>query len=479
MASISSAGIGSGLDVASIVTQLMAVEKTPLQQMQTEASKIQSKLSAYGKVQSYVSALRDASLNLTKSDTWGSTSASSGDSSVFTATTTSAATAGSYSLTVQQMASAQTVASAAWPASVSTVGSGVLRLELGSWAAGQTGFTPKSTDSTVDVTVAATDTLADVRDKINAAKSGVMASIVNDTSGARLVLRSSETGAENAFRVTATDDDGNDTDANGLSALAFDPSVGANAMVQSQGALNAIAKINGLSVNSSSNLLTDVIDGVTIKLGKVSSTPVDLSVTSNTESIKTAVTAFADAYNNLSKYLADQTKYNADAKTGATLQGDSGTNALRAAMRGIVGGTSGVSGAFQRLAEVGLDPQSDGSLKVNATKLDSALVKLADVKALFANKDASTDANNGFAVSMQKWGDSLLSFDGSLTTRSSSLQRQIAANTKKQESFNERLTGVEARIRAQYTALDTQMAKLNSLSTYMTQQITAMNNTTS
>lgn len=479
MASISSAGIGSGLDVSSIVTQLMAVEKSPLQQMQTEASKIQSKLSAYGKVQSYVSALRDAALNLTKSDTWGSSTASSGDSSVFTASTSSGATAGNYSLTVQQMASAQTVASAAWPASVSTVGSGVLRLELGTWAAGQAGFTPKSGASSVDVTVAASDTLADVRDKINAAKSGVMASIVNDTSGSRLVLRSSETGAENAFRVTATDDDLDNTDASGLSALAFDPSAGANAMVQSQAAVNAKATINGLSVSSASNLLTDVVDGVTIKLGKVSSTPVDLSVSSNTESVKTAVTAFADAYNNLSKYLADQTKYNAAAKSGATLQGDSGTNALRSAMRNIVGGTSGVTGAFNRLAQVGLDPQSDGTLKVDSTKLTNSLGKLADVKALFANKDASNEANNGFAVSLQKWGDSLLSFDGSLTTRSSSLQRQIDANAKKQEDFNERMTGVEARIRAQYTALDTQMAKLNGLSTYMTQQITNMNKSSS
>jgi flagellar hook-associated protein 2 len=475
MASISSTGIGSGLDVASIVSQLMAVEKSPLQQMQTEAGKIQSKLSAYGKVQSHVSALRDAALNLTKSDTWGSTSASSGDSSIFTASTSSGATAGSHSVTVQQLASAQTVASAAWPTSGSTVGAGVLRLELGRWAAVQTGFTPRSGSTSVDVTVSETDTLVDVRDKINAAKTDVMASIVNDATGSRLVLRSSESGIDNAFRVTAIDDDGNHTNANGLSALAFDPSVGANAMVQTQAAGNALATIDGLSVSSASNLLTDVLAGVTIKLGKLSSTPVDLSVTSNTDSIKTAVTAFADAYNNLSKFLAEQTRYNAAAKTGATLQGDSGTNALRSAMRNIVGGTRGMTGAFHRLAEIGLDPQSDGSLKVNSRQLDSALVKLTDVKALFANKDQSTDANNGFAVSLQAWGDSLLSFEGALTTRSSSLQRQIDDNTKKQENFNERMTGVEARIRSQYSTLDTQMAKLNSLSSYMTQQITNMN----
>jgi flagellar hook-associated protein 2 len=242
MASISSAGIGSGLDVSSIITQLMAVEKAPLTQMQKDASKVQSKLSAYGTIQSHVAALRDAASKLTQPATWGDTSATSTDSSVVAATTDSAAVASSYSLTVQQLASAQTLVSKAWPASVSTVGSGHLRIEMGSWSAGQSAFTPKSGASGIDVFVSATDTLADVRDKINSAKTGVMASIVNDASGARLVMRSSETGAANAFRISATDDDGTDGDSNGLSALAFDPSASVTAMSQTQAALDAQAQ---------------------------------------------------------------------------------------------------------------------------------------------------------------------------------------------------------------------------------------------
>ena len=475
MASISSAGIGSGLDVSSIVTQLMSVEKAPLQQMQTEASKIQSKLSSYGKIQSYVSALRDSALALTKSTTWGNTTATPGDTSVFTATTDSTAAAASYSLTVQQLAGAQTLASSAWPASVSTVGAGVLRLEMGTYSTDPASFAPKSGSTGVDVTISATDTLADVRDKINAAKAGVTASLVNDASGSRLVMRSTETGTANAFRVTATDADGNNSDASGLSKLAYDPSAGIGSMTQTQAAKDAKATIDGLAVTSSSNLLSDVVTGVTIKLAKVSTTAVDLTVASNTDSIKTAVTAFSDAYNNLNKYLTDQTKYDATAKKGSTLQGDSGTNALRATMRGIIGDTSGVSGTFKRMADIGLDPQADGTLKVDSTKLVNALGKLSDVKALFATKDAALDSNNGFATRIQKWGDGLLSFEGSITTRSSSLQRQIDANTKRQESFNTRMTQVETRMRAQYTALDTKMSTLNGLSGYITQQITNMN----
>lgn len=479
--SISSAGIGSGLDVNSIVTQLMSIEKAPLQKMQSEASVIQSKVSAYGKIQSYTAALRDAAMALTKADTWGSTTTTSSDSSVVSATTDSTATAASYSLTVQQLARAQTVASTAWPASVSTVGSGHLRIELGSWTnSGPPLFTPRSGSATADITVSATDTLADVRDKINAAKSGVMASIVNDVSGARLVMTSSQTGAENAFRITTVDDDGNDGDAAGLSALAYDPSASIGSMQLRQPADNAMATINGLSVEAAGNTLSGVVEGVTLQLSKVSTTPVTLAVNSNGTSIRSAVTAFTDAYNTLNKYLADQTRYDSTTKAAGTLQGDSSTNALRYAMRRVIGDTSTLSGAYQRLAQIGIDPQSDGSLKVDGSKLDNALAgHLSDVKALFATTDLTTASNNGFATRMRQWGDSLLSFDGVLTTRSDSLQRQISANSKQQDTFNSRMTMVEARMRAQYTALDTQMAKMNALSSYVTQQITAMNNSSS
>jgi flagellar hook-associated protein 2 len=135
-----------------------------------------------------------------------------------------------------------------------------------------------------------------------------------------------------------------------------------------------------------------------------------------------------------------------------------------------------MSGAYQRLAQVGLDVKKDGTMAVDATKLGNALgSKLADVQALFATKDSAIPANNGFAVQLQKWGDDLLRFDGVLTSRSDSLQSRVSANSKKQDDFNERMTQVEARLRAQYSSLDTQMAKLNSLSSYVSQQVTSWN----
>jgi flagellar hook-associated protein 2 len=377
------------------------------------------------------------------------------------------------------------------PASVFPVGSGTLRIDVGSLDAGGTGIDIKPGTSSINVKIDAGDTAAQVRDKINAAKAGVTASIVTDAAGSRLVLRGSDTGKGSAFTITGVDDplDTTTPAAQRPSNLTFSATdlaaatdglpatVGTSQLTFTQPALNAKATINGLAIETASNVMTGVLDGVTVKLAKVSSTPVDLTVSSNSDSIKKAITNFTDAYNSLNKYLADQTKYDSANKVSATLQGDSGTNALRSAMRSIVAGTTGSNGVFHRLSDLGISPQTDGTLAVDNTKLSNALAKLSDVKDLFAKSDATLDTDNGFGARMKKWGDALLSFDGSLTTRSDSLRRQVTANTKKQDDFNTRMTTVEARMRAQYSALDNKMATLNGLSSYMTQQITNMNKT--
>jgi flagellar hook-associated protein 2 len=477
MATISSAGIGSGLDVESIVTSLMAVERTPLSQMKTEASKIDTKISAYGKIQSYLSALRDAASALTKPATWGDTSAASADATVVAATGSSTAVAGSYGVSVQQLAAMQSLASSAFADSADVVGEGSLTIELGTWSADQSSFTPRSGTSTVSVSVSASDTLAEVRDKINGSGAGVTASIVTDSSGARLVMRSGATGEANAFRVIVADTDGNSGDASGLSRLGYDPSAGISLLDRTQAARDARATIDGLAVTSASNTLTEVLQGVTLKLGKVSVDPVEVTVSSNTDSMKKAVTDFANAYNDLAKYLTSQTKYDAASKTRGSLQGDASVNSLRNALRSLGGGTSSASTTFKRLADIGLDPQADGTLKVDTAKLGDALgSKLAEVKKLFATSNGATDADNGLAYRMRRWGDNLLGADGTISTRTDSLRRQKDANGDKQEFFETRMTQVEKRMRAQYTALDTQMAKMSALQSYVTQQIAAMSN---
>jgi flagellar hook-associated protein 2 len=196
MATISSAGIGSGLDVNSIITQLMAIEQQPLTALQTKATTIQSTVSEYGKIKSTISTMRDLASKLASVTTWGQTTTNSTSSAVAAASNGSAA--GTYSVEVQKLASVQTLATAVQPATTA-LGGGTLHIELGTWGAGQTSFTAKASATAVDVTVAATDTLADVRDKINASGAGVTALVMTDSSGSRLLIRSNATGADNAF----------------------------------------------------------------------------------------------------------------------------------------------------------------------------------------------------------------------------------------------------------------------------------------
>ena len=355
------------------------------------------------------------------------------------------------------------------------VGEGTLRIELGTWGAGQASFTPKAGAAAVDITVGPpAESLAQLRDKINASNSGIVASVLTDASGARLVLRSAATGEANGFRVGVTDNDGNNLDGVGLSALAFDPSAGILTMAQALAAANASASLNGLPISSASNTLSNVLDGITLTLGKVTAAPVLIEAKADTASIRKALDNFVTAYNDLNKLVADQTKYDAASKTAGVLQGDSAAVSIRSQMRNLLGSSSGASALFTRLADVGFDVQRDGSIKLDETKLNNGLANLGEMKKLFANSDLITPANNGIATMLRAMADQVLSIDGSISSRSEGLRKRIDMNQDRQDMLEDRIAMVEKRLRAQYTALDRQMASLNSLSNYVTQQLSTL-----
>ena len=477
MASISSIGIGSGLDIESMISQLVAVERAPVTKLQTEASSLQTKLSTYGKLQSAMSTLRDAASALTRASTWGATTGASSDAAAVAVTTSSTTLPGSYAIEVQRLASVQSNATGVFASADALVGEGTLHIELGSWSADGTSFTPKAGAAAVDIAVGPpAESLAQLRDKINASNSGVVASVLTDASGARLVLRSAATGQSNGFRIGVSDNDGNPGDGIGLSALAFDPSAGILTMAQALAAANASASLNGLPIASDSNTLSNVLDGLTLSLGKVTSAPVQVEAKSDTASIRKALDSFVSAYNDLNKLLAEQTKYDAASKTAGLLQGDSAAISMRAQMRSLLGSSSGASAMFSRLAEVGFDVQSDGSIKLDETKLANGLANLAETRKLFAHSDLVTPSNNGIAVQLRAMADQVLGIEGSISTRSEGLRKRIELNEDRQGMLEDRIVMIEKRLRAQYTALDKQMASLNSLSSYVTQQIAALSN---
>lgn len=474
---ISSAGIGSGLDVNSIVTQLMALEHRPLTALQTKASTIQSTVSEYGKIQSTVSTLRDLSVKLASKATWGQTVATSSGTAV--SASVNGSTAGTYTVEVSSLANVQTLASTAQPATTA-LGAGTLHIELGTWGGGSNGapstFAPSGTPPAVDIAVSATDTMADVRDKINGASAGVTAMIMTDASGSRLLIRSNTTGAANGFRTSVADADGNNTDAAGLSTLAYDPSTGGAQMARSQIAADAVATVNGLAVTSASNTLANIVDGLTLNLNAPTTAPVTVNVVTDTDSLKKTITDFAAAYTAVYKLIATDTKYDATSKQGGILQGDSAAVGLQNQLRALAGGLSGASTTLSRLSDAGLQIQADGSMTVNSNKLDSALGNLAEITKLFSNSNLTDPTQDGFAKRFRTATDAMLGVDGSITTRTTGLGYQLQRNQKDQDTLNVRLADIEKRMRAQYTALDTQMASFSTQSSYITQQIAAWNN---
>ncbi len=476
MATFTSLGVGSGLDLNTIVTKLVALERQPLSAMQSKANQLQTQVSSFGQISSLMSGVQTAANALTNPLMWSGSAVASGDASTVSVSASNNVAPGNYAVTVQSLANSQTLASAtAFNDSSALPGSGTLTLQLGNWDAGLANFSPKSGSSSVDIAISATDTVANVADKINSAGAGVTASLITDASGVRLSLRSTATGASNAFRLTASDSDGNNSDNLGLSVMAFDPPNGATAMQLMQGSTDAKATVNGIAVTSASNAMTGVIDGLTLNLNKVSSTAVNISAAPDTGTVQTAIKTFASAYNALVTYLGNQTKYDPGSKAGGVLQGDSAATNLQERLRAMVGASSGASASFGRLSDIGLEAQRDGTLTVNPTKLDAATGKLAELKKAFSNTDVADSGNSGFARRYADLATQALGVDGTVTTRTAGLQKLIAKNGDDQTALNTRVDSFQTRLVAQYTALDANVAKLNSLSSYVTQQIANWN----
>jgi flagellar hook-associated protein 2 len=470
---ISSPGLASGLDVKSIVSQLVALERAPLVPLQQSAAGLQSKLSIYGTIKSMVSALGDAAKKLADPKAWdlvkgGSTAPDKVGISVAAGTAPT-----SMSIEVQSLAKAQSNASVALPAG-SPAGSGTLSIQLGSWSTGD--FVAGSA-AAVEVSIEAGDSLTTIASKINAGRAGVNATVLRDASGERLLVRSNSTGEDMGFRMQATDDDGVNNDAAGLSRLAYDGAGGIfHGMALSQAGANAQATVNNVPITSASNTVTDALPGITLNLSQVTTAPVELTVINDKEGMRKNIQTFVDAYNAINSMLSTATKYDPDTKVAGSLQGDSTAvglqNALRGMMRSVTPG-----GDFTRLLDIGIEIKSGGTMSIDATKLDTALSNPVALKDLFT-ADTGNATTQGFGRKMEAFATGLLSVNGLVTGRSEALKNSATRNTKEQEKVVERAARAEVRLLAQYNAMDAAVGKLNGLNAFVTQQITLWNRNT-
>jgi flagellar hook-associated protein 2 len=394
----------SSIDVNSIVSSLMSVERQPLSLITSQKTAYEAKLTAYGTLKSALSTFQTSVGALASASKFNAQTATSATPSIFTATANGSATIGDYAVTVNQLAKSQKIALDGVPNTTDVIGTGKLTIAFGAYApevvspATPASFTANPDKAAFEVTIdSSNNTLAGVRDAINAANGGVTATIVNDGSANRLVITSKETGEINGIKITVADDDGNPTDNTGLSRLAYDPLAsngsGKN-MSQLQAPLNALLNIDGIDVVKASNTVSDAVEGITLNLLTTSnSQAINLGVASDQTKIKESVTAFVDAYNKLNDTLRNLTKFDETGKSSGKLLGDATARSITSQIKSVVTKVVDTGGTVTSLTDIGVSFQRDGKLALDSTKLSTAVANhFDDIAALFSTSAKATDA---------------------------------------------------------------------------------------
>jgi|SRR5579871_6445993 len=452
---LTSLGVGSGIDINGLVSSLMTAEQVPLTLLQNQQSGDQTQISAFGSVSSALASLQSAAqaLETTSTDgTFSSMSATAADTTVLGASAGAGAAAGVYNISVSKLASNQIVRSNAAYAATDTFDNGTLHITVG--------------NATTDVAIGpANNTLAGIAQAINTAKAGVTATVLNDGTTNHLLLSSNTSGASGTIKVSV-DQTGSGATQN-LSDLAYAGSDTAT-MVQAQAGLNASLTINGTSITRPSNTITDAIGGVTLNLTGQGTT--SLTVAADSSGTLAAVNAFASAYNSVVKTLNSVSSYDASSNTAQPLNGNAIVLQLQQGLPRIFShAVGGIKGGLTTLADVGVSLQQDGTMTVNAAKLQSALSNPGnDVASLFGGTAAGSE---GFAYQLDQFLNNFTSPTGAISAQTHGLTSAIQSLTQRETDMTNYLDRVKAQYTAEFTNMDATVSQLNSVQSFMTQQL--------
>lgn len=452
MASIISSGIGSGLDIAGLVQQLVAAEAGPVQtRIGQQEARAQAKLSAFGSLKSALADFRDKLETMKDLDSFLARSGSAGNEDLYGVTVGNTALPASYSVEVVNLAKSQKLTSGSFAAADTIVGTGTLTIAVGANA-----FNVEISDEN--------NTLAGIRDSINSAleNTGVSATIVTADAGSFLILSSEKTGASNSIVVTQTGGDG------GLSALEYDPENSLFSLTESIAAQDALVRIDGFDILSESNVIEGAIEGVTLDLRQTDPGVPDVLVIANdTDAVRTAIDDFVASYNDLVDTFDQLTNYDAESDLGAPLLGDSTVRGIRDQIRREFSiAVEDIDASFSSLNEIGIDIQLDGKLAVVEEDLDSILASdFSKFGQLFANSD-------GYATRLYGMIDGFLETGGIIETRTDGLNGTIDDFSDQRDALGERLASLESRLLRQFNALDSLIGNLSSTSAFLAQQLT-------
>jgi flagellar hook-associated protein 2 len=451
MASITSAGVGSGLDVESIISQLVALERRPIDKLDSKRSIINAQISAYGSLKSKISAFESAMAALSQASSFKKFSGTSSDEDIFTAKVDSSAARGSFAIDVQALAARDKISAGPYASIDTQIGTGTLTISVG--------------DESFDIDVdSSNNTVSGLRDAINSASdnTGVTASLVNSDAGYRLILSSDQTGTANALTVTVSGDgDGNNTDTSGLSSLAYDVSGGVSNASAITTAKDAVISIDGFTVTNSSNTFADALQGVTFTAKSLGTASLD--VQRDDDAIVESVNSFVEAFNALRTEIKTQ--------RAGQLEADSTLLSIERGIVDVLNSGSAITGsAFSYLIQAGISIDKDGVMQMEEEDVLSALNSdFNSFVSLFAAD------GEGFAARFESLAGSWLENDGLVNAREDGLESQVRRIDDDKIRLEARIDIVEARLRSQYSALDTLVSQLSSTGSFLSQQLASLN----
>lgn len=461
MSITSSLGVGSGMDINGIVTQLVAAEGQPqFNAITRQETAAKAQVSGLGSLKSALSTFQTALQKLNDINLFKTTKAVSGNESIVKVTSGAGSTAGAHVMQVTQLAKAQSsISRTEFTGATEVVGSGTMTFSVGA-------KTPFSL--TIDST---NNTLSGIRDAINGAagNNGVTASIINVNNStntgtiSKLVLTAKDTGLANGFSVAVTGDAG-------LSRL--DSSIPAN--FTGVAALDAKILIDGQAATRSSNVITDVLQGVTLNLQSTAAlnTDVKVDIALDNAAIKETISGFVTAYNALNSTTASLGKFaGTTGGSNGALLGDSTLRSIRTDLRQNTSApVTSASNNFNTLKTIGIDIDKDGVMTLNSTKLDQALsTNLSSVSDVFSSTD-------GVATRLKAKVTQYLQTGGPLDTRQTSLNKQLKALSDKRNTVQLHLDNVQKSLMKQYIAMDTAVGRLQSTGAFLTNQLAQFSN---
>jgi flagellar hook-associated protein 2 len=448
---ITSTGIGSGLNIGAIVTALTnSFGAAQTAQLTDRQNSLDSQVSAYGTFTSALDTLKLALPALEDAGQLAGFAATVADKNIATATTSASAVAGQYSLQVNNLATTATLTSAPVVGGAATaLGTGTLTVAVGS----------ASTSITIDST---NNSLAGIAAAINSAPNnpGVSASIITTTTGSRLILTGTTTGAINAITVTPSGGNG------GLSSLAF---------TQTRAALDASFSINNFPATSASNVVSGAITGVTLNLQQASAvaTPTTLTISPDTSSAQASIGKFVTAVNGVLSSIQSLTGFDPSTKTAGPLNGNATLEAFQNQLQIILGKVTNGSGGVKSLTDIGISAGTDGSYATDNGKLGNALsASLASIGKLLGG-------SNGIATQIANLVDGYTKPGGLLDTINQGLQTGLSSVSKQQADLTAQLAAYSARLTAEYNAMDAAVALLKQTQTFLNAQFNPSANATS